>query len=220
MDNSCEVEWVICKAHGRWEGWFAKVLLQITPPTSSKRSVGSTSRGSDWSFHSFHGEVGFHLICCHLYHRNTNKIGFSRIWLNVYILQPHFSRSSVLNTHWWVCRTSTLACANSATRFDKVILIYDSLFILLKSLTPNLHVNIGASISTLVSAHPNFCCLGGIGLVDGNPIANDTINASLHPHTHCKLCSFVYWIEIVNHPLWHLSVPPRISLCLFSSLIL
>jgi hypothetical protein len=63
---------------------------------------------------------------------------------------------------------------------------------------------------------PEICCLGGIGLVDGNLIANDTINASLHPHIHCKLCSFVYLIEIVNHPLWHLSV----SICLFSSLFL
>jgi hypothetical protein len=43
--------------------------------------------------------------------------------------------------------TSTLARANSAARFDKGILIYDSLFILLKSLTLNLHVDIGASIS-------------------------------------------------------------------------
>jgi hypothetical protein len=48
--------------------------------------------------------------------------------------------------------TSTLARA----KFDKVILIYDSLFILLKSLTLNFHVDIGASISKLVSAHPNF----------------------------------------------------------------
>jgi hypothetical protein len=49
-----------------------------------------------------------------------------------------------------------LARANSAARFDKVILIYDSLFILLKSLTLNLHVDIGASIFKLVSVHPNF----------------------------------------------------------------
>jgi hypothetical protein len=63
---------------------------------------------------------------------------------------------------------------------------------------------------------PEFCCLGGIGLVDGNLIANDTINVSLHPRIHCKLCSFVYWIEIINHPLWHLSVPPRISLSAYS----
>jgi hypothetical protein len=80
--------------------------------------------------------------------------------------------------------TSTLAHANSAARFDKVILIYDSLFILLKSLTLNLHVDIGVSISKLVPVHPNFCFLGGIGLVDGNPIANDTINAFTAPsHT-------------------------------------
>jgi hypothetical protein len=52
--------------------------------------------------------------------------------------------------------TSTLARANSAARFDKVILIYDSLFILLKSLTLNLYVDIGASISKLVLAYPNF----------------------------------------------------------------
>jgi hypothetical protein len=52
--------------------------------------------------------------------------------------------------------TSTLARANSAARFDKFILIYDSLFILLKSLALNLHVDIGASISKLVSVHPNF----------------------------------------------------------------
>jgi hypothetical protein len=51
---------------------------------------------------------------------------------------------------------STLACANSAARFDKVILICDSLFVLLKSLTFNLHVDIGASILKLVSVHPNF----------------------------------------------------------------
>jgi hypothetical protein len=42
----------------------SKVLLQITPPTSSERSIGSTSCGSDSSFHSFHEKVGFHLICC------------------------------------------------------------------------------------------------------------------------------------------------------------
>jgi hypothetical protein len=57
---------------------------------------------------------------------------------------------------WWVVWTSTLARANSAARFDKVILIYDSLFIISKSLTLNLHVDIGASISKLVLAHPNF----------------------------------------------------------------
>jgi hypothetical protein len=53
-------------------------------------------------------------------------------------------------------KTSTLARANSAARFDKVILIYDSLFILLKSLTLNLRVDIGALISKLVSVHPNY----------------------------------------------------------------
>jgi hypothetical protein len=52
--------------------------------------------------------------------------------------------------------TSTFARANSAARFDEVILIYDSLFILLKSLTLDLHVDIGASILKLVSVHPNF----------------------------------------------------------------
>jgi hypothetical protein len=52
--------------------------------------------------------------------------------------------------------TSTLARAHSAARFDKVILIYDSLFILLKSLTLDLHVDIGASISKLVSVYPKF----------------------------------------------------------------
>jgi hypothetical protein len=55
-----------------------------------------------------------------------------------------------------ITRTSMLARANSATRLDKVILIYDSLFILLKSFTLNLHVDIGASILKLVSVHPNF----------------------------------------------------------------
>jgi hypothetical protein len=56
-----------------------------------------------------------------------------------------------------ICKeTSTLARTNSATRFDKVIVTYDSLFILLKSLTLNLHVDIDASISKLVSVHPNF----------------------------------------------------------------
>jgi hypothetical protein len=46
--------------------------------------------------------------------------------------------------------------ANSVARFDKTILIYDSLFILLKSLTLNLRVDIGASISKLLSVHSNF----------------------------------------------------------------
>jgi hypothetical protein len=40
------------------------LFWQITPPTSSERPVGSTSCDSDWSFHSLHGEVSFHLICC------------------------------------------------------------------------------------------------------------------------------------------------------------
>jgi hypothetical protein len=40
--------------------------LQITPATSHEFSVGSTSCDLDWSFHSLHGEVGFHLICCQL----------------------------------------------------------------------------------------------------------------------------------------------------------
>jgi hypothetical protein len=52
--------------------------------------------------------------------------------------------------------TSTLARANSAARFDKLILIYDSLFIISKLSTLNLHVDIGGSISKLVSTHPNF----------------------------------------------------------------
>jgi hypothetical protein len=35
-------------------------------PTSHESSFGSTSCGSDWSFHSLHGEVGFHLIRSHI----------------------------------------------------------------------------------------------------------------------------------------------------------
>jgi hypothetical protein len=58
--------------------------------------------------------------------------------------------------HFYNIKTSMLTRVNSAARFDKVILIYDSLFILLKSLTLNLHVDIGASISKLVSVYPNF----------------------------------------------------------------
>jgi hypothetical protein len=49
-----------------------------------------------------------------------------------------------------------LARANSAARFDKVILIYDSFFIFLKLLTLNFHVDIGASILKLVLLHPDF----------------------------------------------------------------
>jgi hypothetical protein len=54
--------------------------------------------------------------------------------------------------------TSKLARANSAARFDKIILIYiyDLLFIYLKSLTLNLHVDIGVTILKLVLVHPNF----------------------------------------------------------------
>jgi hypothetical protein len=36
------------------------------PPPSSERTVGSISCDSDWSFHSLHGEVSFHLICFHI----------------------------------------------------------------------------------------------------------------------------------------------------------
>jgi hypothetical protein len=57
---SWKVEGVIYKIHGRWEAWFAKVILQTTPSTSHEISVGSTSCDSDWSFHSLHEEVGFH----------------------------------------------------------------------------------------------------------------------------------------------------------------
>jgi hypothetical protein len=53
-------------------------------------------------------------------------------------------------------QTIKLTRSNSAARFDKVILIYDSLFILSKSSTLNLHVDISASILKLVSVHPNF----------------------------------------------------------------
>jgi hypothetical protein len=63
-EDSWEVGGVMCKTHERWERWFAKALLQITPPTSYEPSFGSTSCGSDWSFHSLHGWVCFHLICC------------------------------------------------------------------------------------------------------------------------------------------------------------
>jgi hypothetical protein len=57
----------------------------------------------------------------------------------------------------FVCiTTSKLVHANSAAIFDKVILIYDSFLILSKSLTFNLHVDIGVSISKLVSVHLNF----------------------------------------------------------------
>jgi hypothetical protein len=67
-----------------------------------------------------------------------------------------FGHDELIDMYKRVIRTSKLARANSATRFDKVILIYDSLFILLKSSTLNLHVDISASISKLVSVHPNF----------------------------------------------------------------
>jgi hypothetical protein len=54
------------------------------------------------------------------------------------------------------CVTNKLARANSTTRFDKIILIYDLLFIFLKSLTLTLHVDICASILKLVLVRPNF----------------------------------------------------------------
>jgi hypothetical protein len=61
-----------------------------------------------------------------------------------------------LSAYICVIWTSKVARANSAARFDKVILVYDSFFIFLKSLTLNFHIDIGASISKLVSVHPNF----------------------------------------------------------------
>jgi hypothetical protein len=92
-ENSWEVGGVVCEIHGRWEGWFAKVLLQITPPTSSKLSVGSISCGSDWSLHNFHGEVGFHLICCLVNHKDGYTY-FTRcckinIWIDNWIPRSH-----------------------------------------------------------------------------------------------------------------------------------
>jgi hypothetical protein len=90
-----------------------------------------------------------------------------------------------------VLSTSKLARANSATRFDKVIFIYDLLFIYLKSLTLNLHVDIGASISKLVLVHPNFV-VWVWSWIGGWKFNSDTINALLHPRIHCKLCNFVY----------------------------
>jgi hypothetical protein len=56
----------------------------------------------------------------------------------------------------------------------------------LKSLILNLHVDSGPAISKLVLVHPNtpeFCCLGGLGLVDGNPIANDDRRFTAPSHT-------------------------------------
>jgi hypothetical protein len=64
-EGSWEVGGVICKSafanHPSHLSWF----LHITPPTFYKSSLGSRSCGSDWSFHSLHGEIGFHLICFH-----------------------------------------------------------------------------------------------------------------------------------------------------------
>jgi hypothetical protein len=82
-ESSWEVEGVICKIHGRWETWFAKVILQITPPTSSGRPVGSTSCDLDWSFHSLHEEVVFHLIWTglpNLKSENLTLATWSLIW--------------------------------------------------------------------------------------------------------------------------------------------
>jgi hypothetical protein len=41
--------------------------LHITPTTFHKSSLSSTLCGSDWNFHSLHGEVGFHLIYSKIY---------------------------------------------------------------------------------------------------------------------------------------------------------
>jgi pentatricopeptide repeat protein len=59
--------------------------------------------------------------------------------------RAHFQMIQNCFSHMYI--TSKLARANNAARFDKVILIYDSFFIFLKSLTLNFHVDIGASIS-------------------------------------------------------------------------
>jgi hypothetical protein len=69
---------------------------------------------------------------------------------------PFFAQASVHKYRFSTCKQVKLARWPVLARFDKFILIYDSLFILLKSLTLSLHVDIGASISKLVSVHPNF----------------------------------------------------------------
>jgi hypothetical protein len=52
------------RVHGRWKGWFPKFMGGGRRPISSERPVRSTSCDSNWSFHSLHGEIDFHLICC------------------------------------------------------------------------------------------------------------------------------------------------------------
>jgi hypothetical protein len=72
------------RTHERWEGWFAKFMgggrddLQryfckslLPPPLSAPLDQ---SCGSDWSFHSFHGEVGSYLICCRRGNKEKNKV--------------------------------------------------------------------------------------------------------------------------------------------------
>jgi hypothetical protein len=62
LQISKEVGEVICK--GAFE-IYSSHLLWMLP-----RSI---SCGSDWSFHSLHGEVGFHLICCLIYCCQTDN---------------------------------------------------------------------------------------------------------------------------------------------------
>jgi hypothetical protein len=62
-EGSWEVGGVICISafanHPSHLSW----VLYITPPTFHNSSLGSTSCGSDWSFHSLHGGIDLHLIC-------------------------------------------------------------------------------------------------------------------------------------------------------------
>jgi hypothetical protein len=55
--RSEEVRGVICKINFANHASHLPWILQITPSTSHKLSLGSRSCDSDWSFHSLHEEV-------------------------------------------------------------------------------------------------------------------------------------------------------------------
>ena len=56
--------------------------------TQSPIPLGCWSNDSDWRFHSLHGEVGLHLICCHVIMGHTTVI----ITAHHYYKNPHLSR--------------------------------------------------------------------------------------------------------------------------------
>jgi hypothetical protein len=107
---------VMCKTHERWKSGWDDLQMHFCNHPSHLPWVllWSTSCDSDWSFHSFHGGVGFHLI-----HSLTN-ISKSPLFCDS-LIRPHALpqiQSSVLLPIATIChiRDKITYCQRSSSR--------------------------------------------------------------------------------------------------------